>query len=37
MKVDNLENEKNADVTTLIHINQYNTDKQRGEKICSCW
>ena len=30
-KVDNLENEI-PDATTLIHINQYNTDKQNLEK-----
>ena len=30
-KVNNLENKKISDATTLIHINQYNTDKQSLE------
>ena len=31
-KVNNLEKKKNPDATTLIHIIQYNTDKQNLEK-----
>ena len=34
-KVNNLE-KKILDATTLIHINQYNTDKQNLEKFLKC-
>ena len=36
LKVNNIEN-KVPDVSTLIHINQYNTDKQGLEKKMEVW